>query len=63
MVMNGTKLVTYEPRHEKTCFLAFVITKFQISCTEIVQLISAFVLATHLIIDSTSLPNYEISSL
>ena len=36
----------YEPRYEKTGFIAYAKTKTQISCTVTAQLISAFVFTT-----------------
>ena len=45
---NGQSFKRYdcEPRHEKTCFCAYLKTKLQISCAVTAQLISAFVFAT-----------------
>ena len=43
------KFKLFEPRHEKTSFLAYAKTKAQISCAVTTKLISAFVFATQIV--------------
>ena len=55
--------VIYEPRHEKTAFLAYAKTKTQISFAVTAKLISAFVFALRIVQSPYFLnPKFQVSS-